>query len=159
MAKKETGKKVAAIAVAAMSVLGVVFGGAALIKQVNSDKTREISSTFGYEVGLLDEETGRDKSGGTAWRTKDFVSVNGLAIDFDDDEDSISCTFYYYDEDKAFLSKSSTAISMDYTVATDTEKPSDAEYVRLVFTHKNDTDISSSDIRNYTDLYKVSYSK
>ena len=158
MAKKETGKKAAAIAVAAMSVLGVVLGGAALIKQVNSDKTREISSTFGYEVGLLDEETGRDKSGGTAWRTKDFVSVNELAVDVDEDDGSISYTLYYYDEDKAFLSKGTT-LTLDYKGATDTEMPSDAEYVRIVFTHTNDTDISSSDIRNYTDLYKVSYSK
>ena len=158
MAKKETGKKAVAIAVAAMSVMGVVLGGAALIKSCSNDKTREISSTFGYEVGLLDDETGRDKSGGTAWRTKDFVSINELAVDVDEEDGSVSYTLYYYDEDKAFLSKGST-LSLDYKVATDTEKPSDAEYVRIVFTHANDTDISTSDIRDYTDLYKVSYSK
>lgn len=158
MAKKETGKKAVAIAVAAMSVMGVVLGGAALIKSCSNDKTREISSTFGYEVGLLDDETGRDKSGGTAWRTKDFVSINELAVDVDEEDGSVSYTLYYYDEDKAFLSKGST-LSLDYKVATDTEKPSDAEYVRIVFTHANDTDISSADIRSYTDLYKVSYSK
>ena len=158
MAKKETGKKAVAIAVAAMSVMGVVLGGAALIKSCSNDKTREISSTFGYEVGLLDDETGRDKSGGTAWRTKDFVSINELAVDVDEEDGSVSYTLYYYDEDKAFLSKGST-LSLDYKVATDTEKPSDAEYVRIVFTHANDTDISSSDIRSYTDLYTVSYSK
>lgn len=157
-ASKEKWVKIAAIAVAGMSVLGVALGGAALITAINNDKTKEISSTFGYEVGLLDDETGRDKTGGTAWRTKSFVTVDGLAVDVDEDDDSISYTLYYYDEDKAFLSKGS-AQTADYTVDSDKEKPSEAEYVRIVFTHANDTDISASDINSYTDLYKVTYSK
>lgn len=158
MAKAEKAKKAVDIVVACLSVLGFVLGGTALIKQVNSDKTKEVSATWGYEVGLLDEETGRDKTGGTAWRTKNFVSVDGLKVDVDEEDASISYSVYFYDEDKAFLSKSD-AMTVDYDAEADETVPADAEYVRIVFTHTNDTDISSSDIRAYTDLYTVSYTK
>ena len=159
MAKAEKTKKIVGIAVAALSVLGVALGGASLIMQINSEKTKTVSSTFGYEVGLLDDETGRNKTVGTAWRTKDFVPVDGLVIDVDEDEDSISYNIYYYDNDKAFLSKTSTELKVDYTAVEDSALPSDAEYVRIVFQHENDTDISSSDIRAYTAYYTVTYNK
>lgn len=158
MAKAEKAKKAVGFGVACLSVLGVVLGGTALIKQANSDKTKEVSATWGYEVGLLDEETGRDKTGGTAWRTKNFVSVEGLKVDVDEEDGSISYTVYFYDKDKAFLSKSD-AMTVDYEASADESVPADAEYVRVVFTHENDSDISTSDIRSYTDLYTVSYTK
>lgn len=65
MAKAKNGK-VAGVAIGIVAVLGVGLGGAALVKQISGEKTKDVSSTFGYETGLLDTETGRDKSGATA---------------------------------------------------------------------------------------------
>ena len=48
---------------------------------------------------------------------------------------------------------------MDYEAAKDSTLPSDAKYVRIVFEHANDKDISSSDIRTYAKTYTVTYDK
>ena len=160
MAKANSGgKKTAGIVVGIVAVLGVGLGGAALIKQINGEKTKEVSATFGYETGLLGAETGRDKSGATAWRTKDFVPVKGLVIDIDETAGDVSYNIYYYDADKAFISKTSAAMKVDYKAAEDSSIPSGAKYVRIVFEHANDTDISSSDIRTYSKEITVTYDK
>lgn len=160
MAKANSGgKKTAGIVVGVVAVLGVGLGGAALIKQINGEKTKEVSATFGYETGLLDAETGRDKTGATAWRTKDFVPVKGLVIDIDEKAGDVSYNIFYYDEDKAFISKTSAAMKVDYTASEDSSIPADAKYVRIVFEHENDTDISSSDIRTYCKEITVTYDK
>lgn len=158
MAKAKNGK-VAGVAIGIVAVLGVGLGGAALIKQISGEKTKEVSSTFGYETGLLDAETGREKTGATAWRTKDFIPVKGLVVDVDEKAGDISYNIYYYDADKAFLSKTSASLKVDYTASEDKSLPSDAKYVRIVFEHANDTDISSSDIRAYAKEYTVTYDK
>lgn len=158
MAKAKNGK-VAGVAIGIVAVLGVGLGGAALIKQISGEKTKEVSSTFGYETGLLDAETGREKTGATAWRTKDFIPVKGLVVDMSEDNSDISYNIYYYDADKAFLSKTSASLKVDYTASKDSSLPSDAKYVRIVFEHANDTDISSGDIRSYAKEYTVSYDK
>lgn len=159
MAKAEKKSKIAGIVVGVVAVTGVVLGGTALIKTISGEKTKEVSSTFGYETGLLDEETGRERAGATAWRTKDYVPVKGLVIDVDETTDDVSYNIYYYDADKAFISKTSSALKEDYTAKEDGSLPSDAKYVRIVFEHKNDTDISSSDIRTYGENIKVTYDK
>ena len=105
MAKAAKNGKVAGVAIGIVAVLGVGLGGAALVKQISGEKTKDVSSTFGYETGLLDTETGRDKSGATAWRTKDFVPVKGLVIDVDEKAGDITYNIFYYDADKAFLKK------------------------------------------------------
>ena len=159
MAKAAKNGKVAGVAIGIVAVLGVGLGGAALVKQISGEKTKEVSSTFGYETGLLDTETGRDKSGATAWRTKDFVPVKGLVIDIDEKAGDITYNIFYYDADKAFLEKTTTVLKVDYEADKDSSLPSDAKYVRIVFEHTNDKDISSSDIRKYAKTYTVTYDK
>ena len=159
MAKAAKNGKVAGVAIGIVAVLGVGLGGAALVKQISGEKTKDVSSTFGYETGLLDTETGRDKSGATACRTKNFVPVKGLVVDVDEKAGDISYNIFYYDADKAFLKKTTTALKVDYEAAKDSSLPSDAKYVRIVFEHANDKDISSSDIRTYAKTYTVTYDK
>ena len=55
MAKAKNGK-VAGVAIGIVAVLGVGLGGAALVKQISGEKTKDVSSTFGYETGLLADE-------------------------------------------------------------------------------------------------------
>ena len=87
------------------------------------------------------------------------MPVKGLVIDIDEQAGDITYNIYYYDADKAFLQKTTTVMTVDYEAAKDSSLPSDAKYVRIVFEHKNDKDISSSDIRSYAKTYTVTYDK
>ncbi|MGN1062515.1 MAG: hypothetical protein ACI4RO_05230 [Candidatus Scatosoma sp.] len=157
--KHKTGDKIKWIVtlIVGLGLVACVIG--LTVRLNNNEKTKEVSATFGYETGLLDAETGRDKSGATAWRTKDFVPVKGLVIDIDEKSGDVSYNIFYYDEDKAFISKTSAALKVDYTASEDSSLPADAKYVRIVFEHANDTDISSSDIRTYCKEITVTYDK
>ena len=157
MAKNEVGKKVLGGIGIGAAIAALILSIGAFAKANDVDKTKELSA-FNYKVagvndnGTLDNE---DKSS----IVSDKVTVDGLTIDFTNDENPrVSVLVHFYDEDKKFIS-STEAITADVEV----EAVEGAEYARLEVVpnegEDDDNEISYFEMLDFVKELKVSVNK
>ncbi|MBQ8291899.1 MAG: hypothetical protein IJX88_05290 [Clostridia bacterium] len=125
------------------------------IKLSKLDKTNDVSSTFGYERGLLDSE-GKEVKGTTSIRTKDMVGIDGLVCDLKTDA-SVTYKVFFYDKDEKFLS-STDELNEDFSATTGTVAEG-AKYARILITPLNDPEVSVTEIAGYAAELTVEWSK
>lgn len=140
----------------ALAVVAVGTSVAA-IAQVNKQKEKKDVATtaLSWEVGSINESTGKKKTDESQIRSKDYFSIAGFEVDVNDDEDC-SFTLYLYDKDKNFLGKT-TEIKEDYVFADDyAETNKDQVSYAKVVIDPDDEDITLLELARYVKNYDVS---
>lgn len=139
-----------------IGALVLILGGMA-IKLNKLDKTDEVSTTFGYEQGLLSADDGGEVQGTTSIRTKDFVSLKDFKCDIDEEEGAVTYRIFWYDEDEAFIS-ATQELTSDFDSKAD-EVPETAKYARIMITPTNDPEVSPTEISKYASELSVEFIK
>ncbi len=97
MAKKN-GKM---IALSIGCVLALLLSGGALIRQVSSEKTKELSS-YSYTIGAVDEEGKIDKDEKSSITSDELKAKDLVSIEIEEDAE-VTVSVYWYDEDGDLL--------------------------------------------------------
>ena len=133
-------------------VLAIGLSSGALIRQVSSEKTKELPS-YSYTIAAIDEEGKLDKD------VKEFIVSDKLNVDdlvsIEIDEDaSVGVTVFWYDADGLLLSSSEVAGETP-------EAPQDAESFRVSIQPYEDEDgeISALEKGGYAKLVTVTLKK
>lgn len=141
--RKDTWKWVITFTLLIILGLGLVGGLYAVGRNV---QTRELS-VLDYKVGVIDD-LGGYKEGNTSIYTDDYITVDGLTIKVKDDA-TVDYKIFFYDKDKAFLISCTNSYS----------NVSNAKYFRIMITPKEETEISTLQINNYSSQVSVVVNK
>lgn len=138
----------------AILAVGLVF---TMIKVENQITTKTIS-TSAYEVGGIDESTGKNKETTASIRTKDFFEVDGFKCEIDEDA-SITYKVFFYDKDQKLLTSDgvSDVQSGNYSTV-----PSNAVYFRIEITPSSnlgEVTISAMNVTSYARQLTVTVNK
>ena len=115
-------------------------------------ETKEVSSTV-FKYGRLDTD-GDYVESKAALYTSDYLTVNGLKIEIDEDAE-ITYSIYFYDEDYNLV-QSKSDLSVDYVYETIVENPS---YCKIVITPTNDKKISWYEKSGYAKQLSITVEK
>jgi hypothetical protein len=138
-------------AVVGVLLIATVVGLCVKLNKVDTTKT---ISKYSYEVGIIND-LGKEKTSDGSIRSKDFITVDGLAVVLSDDA-NITYRLYFYDEDEKFIS-STQELSADFNGTV----PSSAKYAKLVITPVEDEDgkVSFLEVYSYASQLTVTVNK
>lgn len=141
---------IVAVVLAAVTCVGVIFG----ITHQKAD-TVEVTNSM-YEIGTI-SETGKILESGKSVYLEDMVTVDGMAIELDEETATITYKVVFYDADNKFLSMTDD-LDADYDNA---NVPENAEYFRVVITpfevDGESVDVNIFNMSKYTKQLEVSY--
>ena len=152
MAKKANWKN---IVVAGLALAAVAISTGTLVHVSRNEETKNLS-TFSYQRGEVDAETGKIDEDAKTALVSGYVSVEGLEIDFKTDAE-VTVNLHFFTEDEEFIS-SVTEIETDY-VAADTVLPENAEKAIIEIVPTDDSEISWLEISEYAGMIDVSFAK
>ena len=135
----------------AMLIVSVVF---VFVKLNKDEKTKTLgANSFTYAIGLLDAE-GEYEQGTSSIYMKDFVSVDGLTVEVDEDA-TVKYKVFFFNEDKEYIGSSDEDLSEDFAGTI----PTDAEYFKIMITPTNDAEVSWTEIGTYAGMITVTVNK
>lgn len=149
MTKKKT--KLMIIVISAVLAFVTLLSVFTAIRLSDTIKTKDVSWTA-YSVGSISED-GNLEDNKKAICTKDFITVDGLTCELDE-EAEISYRLFYYDKDSKFIS-SSSFLNEDTTSVT----VENAEFIRIVIIPTKDVEIGLTDIYKYAKQLTVTVNK
>ena len=133
-------KKILNILISVVLSIGLIFGIAALVKNLSDDNKDLKNVKLNWEIGSLNE-VGKQVETDQSVYTYDSFDCFGLAIEFDFDA-HVEVEVIYYDEDDQFVGKLDTVL----TETTPLYVPEGAERARLVLTPDWDAEIEAEDM-------------
>lgn len=138
----------------AILAVGLVF---TMIKVENQITTKTISTTA-YELGGINESTGKNEESTSSIRTKDFLKVDGFKCEIDEDA-FITYKVFFYDKDETLLTSNGVSAeqSGDYSTI-----PSGAVYFRIEITPSSnlgEVTITASGVASYARQLTVTVNK
>lgn len=125
-----------AVTLAGITLTGAIVG---LTIKVSNSETTKVLGASAYEVGLLDDTTGKpyeetDKSG---LATKKYYDFDGLKIEVAKNA-TVKYQVNYYDSDKTFLAVQT--LTDDYNSANIPSAAANAEFVKIEIIPTDDDD-------------------
>lgn len=151
---KAKGSKIAIVGLSIVcGVMAIVLSGVC-VKMARNEKTKDVGGWTQYEIGLLDETSGKEVKGTTSIRTKKFITTDGFTVEAIDDA-SVKYTLVFYDEEKEFMS-AQTDLTGDFD---GTGIPEGAKYVKIEITPQNDPEVSWTEIGGYEKQLTVTVNK
>ncbi len=143
---------IVAVVLSAVTTLGIIIG----VKHNNQD-TVEVKNSM-YEIGLI-TETGKLAESKHSAYLEDISNIDGLVIDIDEDNATITYKVVFYDADEKFISMTED-LTEDYDVK---NNPENAEFFRIMIT-PNEVDgepvkLSIFNLSKYTKQIDVSFNK
>lgn len=142
-------KAIVVIALVVITITLFVFGG----KIENNDRTNELA-VRDYEKGLIAVEDGSEIKGTTAIRSKDYIPIRGLGVDYVE-HSGVTYWVVFYDASQNFIS-ATEELSVDYDP---TLTPENAALARIMIKPTHDPEISRSEIKDYASALIVEWSK
>ena len=119
-----------------------------------------------YEVGAISTVDGADAESNTSIRLKDGVTVNGLKVDINEEDDTIETRVYFYDAENNFIS-CTEVLEADFVASKVTEEnvdgnvPENAATARFVITPTADEDgvVSEDEVAGYAKEVKITFNR
>lgn len=158
-------KKTIVIIVSLVAVILIAVAGISIFTRLDKvETTKTVGSFSTYEIGKLDDETGRaykknqieDVEDFDQWiHLKSFINANGLKCEIAE-KARIAYQINFYDEDYQFISVMD--LTSDYS---GTANPEGARYAIIEIKPLADPDgvVSSSEVSTYAKLLTVTYNK
>ena len=142
-------RKITALFVLVALIVTALIG---VIITLDRTITTETLASIDYKIGALDEDGKFDDSKASIV-TKDFNTVDGLTVEFNEDAE-VTVKIFFYDEDEKFVS-ATEELSSDYTfVETDGVK-----YFKVVITPTDDNDITLFEKSGYAKQVTITINK
>ena len=142
-------RKITALFVLVALIVTALIG---VIITLDRTITTETLASIDYKIGALDEDGKFDDSKASIV-TKDFNTVDGLTVEFNEDAE-VTVRIFFYDEEEEFLS-ATEELSSDYTFV-ETES---VEYFKIVITPTDDEEITLFEKGGYVKQLKVTFDK
>lgn len=150
MAKYKTGKRnKTLIGILFVLVAILAIGMVTALFRVDTQIHTKTLTTSNYEVGALDDGSGKEVEDKNSIRSKDSYNVEGLEIKVDEDAE-VTYEVFFFDEDGDFLNSSVNSFS---------SIPEGADTFRIVITPTDEVEIGFFDIGDYAGLLTVTYNK
>lgn len=158
-------KKTIIIIVSLVAVILIAVAGISIFTRLDKvETTKTVGSFSTYEIGKLDDETGRaykknqieDVEDYDKWiHLKSFINADGLKCEMAE-KARIAYQINFYDEDYQFISVMD--LTSDYS---GTANPEGAKYAIIEIKPLADPDgvVSSSEVSTYAKLLTVTYNK
>jgi hypothetical protein len=147
--------KIATVIGIIVAVLLAVVATTLVLKFAVGFSTTKTLSASDYSIGAINAQGKVVEDDGSIY-TKDYFTTEGLDIRFNE-EGKVSYQLYFYDEDKDFLS-STTSLTTGYS---EEDVSEDAEYFRIVITPLKDKNgvVSNSEVSTYAGAITVTFNK
>ena len=158
-------KKTIVIIVSLVAVILIAVAGISIFTRLDKvETTKTVGSFYTYEIGKLDDETGRaykknqieDVEDYDQWiHLKSYVNADGIKCEIAE-KAKIAYQINFYDEDYQFISVMD--LTSDYS---GTANPEGAKYAIIEIKPLADPDgvVSSSEVSTYAKLLTVTYNK
>lgn len=152
MVRRRKGKK---IFVGIVATLVAMTAGGAIVKIVDNakDDTKTLKS-YNYAIGAIEEDGDFTKELKTSL-VSDFVKVDGLVIDIQDENATVTYKVHYYGEDEKFI-ESTDSLTADYEQG---ELSEDIKFARVEITPNEDDEITLLEKGGYVNQVAVTVNK
>ena len=137
--------------VIAFILIAVLAAGLiAVAVNLNNQITTSTVSSLEYRIGGIDEEGTLDTDVVTSIVTKNYVTVDGLEIELNEDA-KVTYQVFFYDEDREYVSASEANLSTTFSGSV----PETAKFCKIVIKPTIDPEVSWTEISKYAGMVTV----